>query len=212
MSRNEQSCGAVAKQITDAGFSAEHLAVDVSSKEQIASACSSILSKHERVDIIINNAGITCDDLLIRMSDEDWLDVLNTNLSSCFFWIRGLIRPMLKSRWGRIINISSVVGCIGNAGQCNYSAAKAGILGLTKSIAREVASRGITANAIAPGFIKTSMTDALDESVVDKIKENIPLRSLGDVSDVSAVVEFLSSECARYITGQVIHVDGGMYM
>lgn len=212
VSRTEQSCAGVAQSIINAGLSAEHFAVDVSSSQSVSDMCSAILSKHERVDILVNNAGITRDNLIMRMSDGDWSDVLNTNLSSSFFLTKNLVRPMIKGRWGRIINISSVVGCMGNAGQCNYSAAKAGLLGLTKSIAREVASRGITVNAIAPGFIRTSMTESLGESVVEKIKENIPLQSLGEVSDISSVVEFLCSEGARYITGQVLHVDGGMYM
>lgn len=212
VSRNEKSCSVVAQAIIDAGFSAEYQAVDVSSSELVAEACSKILSIHNKIDIIVNNAGITRDNLVMRMTDTEWIEVLNTNLSSCFFWIHGLIRPMLKEHWGRVINISSVVGSIGNAGQCNYSAAKAGILGLTKSIAREVASRGITVNAVAPGFIRTSMTEGLSESVTEKIKENIPLKFFGEVSDISAVVEFLCSEGARYITGQVVHVDGGMYM
>ncbi len=212
VSKNVQSCSAVAQLINSEGFSAEYLAVDVADNKLVAEACSTILSKYGNVDVLINNAGITRDNLIMRMSDEDWIDVLNTNLSGCFFWTKNLIRSMLKNKWGRIINISSIVGCVGNAGQCNYSAAKAGILGFTKSIAREVASRGITVNAIAPGFIRTDMTDSLNESIVEKIKENIPLKKFGEVSDISAVVEFLCSQGAQYITGQVIHVDGGMYM
>ncbi len=212
VSKNEHSCSGVAQLINEEGYSAEHISVDVSNKDLVSDACSVILNKHNCVDILVNNAGITKDNLMIRMSDEEWLDVINTNLNSCFFWIKNLLKPMLKNRWGRIINISSVVGCLGNFGQSNYAAAKAGILGLTKSIAREVASRGITVNAIAPGFICTNMTETLSESVIEKIKENIPLKRFGEVSDVSAVVEFLCSEGARYITGQVIHVDGGMYM
>ena len=144
------------------------------------------------------------------MSDDDWKDVISVNLTSCFFWIKNLLHPMIKKRWGRIINISSVVGLIGNAGQANYSASKAGIVGLTKSVAREVASRGITVNAIAPGFIESSMTEKLSDDIKSEILKNIPAKKFGTPEDVAAAVGFLCSERARYINGHVLNVDGGM--
>lgn len=212
VSKNEQSCSGSAKFINDNGGSAEYLAIDVSNGSLVSDACSEILAKYESVDILVNNVGITKDNLILRMSEEDWYDIINTNLNSCFYWTKNLLKTMTKKRWGRIINMSSVVGCVGNFGQANYAAAKAGILGFTKSVAREVASRGITVNAIAPGFICTDMTNNLSESIIEKVKESIPMKQFGDVSDISSVVEFLCSEGAHYVTGQVIHVDGGMYM
>jgi 3-oxoacyl-[acyl-carrier protein] reductase len=212
ISKNESSCGSVASSILKSGFSAEHIAVDVSDAGLVADACGSMLSKHGAVDILVNNAGITRDNVMLRMSDGEWNDVVDTNLSSCFHWTKGLLKAMVKRRAGRIINISSVVGCIGNFGQANYAAAKAGIIGFTKSVAREVATRGITANAVAPGFIRTDMTNSLEEAIVEKIMDTIPMRQLGEVGDVASVIEFLCGDGARYITGQVIHVDGGMCM
>ena len=161
---------------------------------------------------MINNAGITRDGLLLRMKDEDWDAVIGTNLSSAFYWTKGLLRPMTKKRWGRIINISSVVGLIGNAGQFNYCAAKGGMIGATKSIAKEVASRGITANAVAPGFIKTDMTNGLDDKTKEMISTTIPLKRMGEAEDIANAVKFIASEEAGYITGQVFSVDGGMVM
>jgi 3-oxoacyl-[acyl-carrier protein] reductase len=188
------------------------MAVDVSDARLVAAACENILSKHGTVDILINNAGIAKDNVMLRMSDGEWNDVINTNLNSCFHWTKGLLRAMLRKRAGRIVNISSVVGCIGNFGQANYAAAKAGIIGFTKSVAREVATRGITANAIAPGFIRTDMTNSLDEAIVEKIRDAIPMKQFGEIEDVVSSIEFLCGEGAKYITGQVIHVDGGMCM
>jgi 3-oxoacyl-[acyl-carrier protein] reductase len=188
------------------------MAVDVSDAELVAVACENILSKHGAVDILVNNAGIARDNVMLRMSDGEWSDVINTNLSSCFHWTKGLLKAMLRKRAGRIINMSSVVGCIGNFGQANYAAAKAGIIGFTKSIAREVATRGITANAIAPGFIQTDMTNSLDETIIEKIRDTIPMKQLGEIEDVVSIIEFLCGRGAKYITGQVIHVDGGMCM
>ncbi|MDR1255747.1 MAG: 3-oxoacyl-[acyl-carrier-protein] reductase [Puniceicoccales bacterium] len=212
VSKNESSCASTAAAIREAGLSGEHIAVDVSDGGLVAAACESILSKHGAVDILVNNAGIAKDNLMLRMSDDDWRDVINTNLSSCFHWTKGLLKAMVKKRAGRIINLSSVVGCAGNFGQANYAAAKAGVIGFTKSVAREVATRRITVNAVAPGFIQTDMTNALGPDIIEKIRETIPMKQLGEVEDVAAVIEFLCGDGARYITGQIIHIDGGMYM
>ena len=170
------------------------------------------MAKYGQIDILVNNAGITKDGLVMRMSDADWADVIQTNLSSAFYWVKGLLRPMTKKRWGRIVNISSVTGVQGNAGQANYAAAKAGLIGLTKTLAREFATRAITVNAVAPGFITTDMTAALPEEVQQKIKAAIPLARFGAPEDIAATVNFLCSENAGYITGQCFSVDGGMAM
>jgi len=206
------TCKKVAEEINAEGGKAEAYAVDVADREAVASTCEDILKKHETVDILINNAGITRDGLLLRMSDKDWDDVLNTNLSSSYYWTKGLLRPMTKKRWGRVINISSVVGLMGNPGQFNYCAAKAGMIGATKALAKEVASRNITANAIAPGFIKTDMTGVLDEKTSEAILGVIPLRRMGEAEDIANTCAFLASEEGGYITGQVFSVDGGMAM
>ena len=169
-----------------------------------------VISNYGRVDILVNNAGIARDQLLLRMSDEDWDAVLNVNLKSVFLCTRAVLRHMIKQRWGRIISISSIVGIVGNPGQANYAAAKAGIIGFTKTMAREVGSRGITVNALAPGFIETQMTEQLGEEQRQELMRRIPLGSLGSPQDVAEAVAFLASEEARYITGQVLGVDGGM--
>ncbi len=171
-----------------------------------------VVKQYGRVDILVNNAGITRDGLLMKMSGEDFDAVLDTNLKGAFHCIRHVARQMVKQRGGRIINISSVSGVLGNAGQVNYSASKAGIIGMTKAAARELASRGITVNAVAPGFIKTDMTDKLSDSVKEGVTAQIPLRTFGETKDVAYAVAFLASEEARYITGQVLCVDGGMAM
>ncbi|MCC5790425.1 MAG: 3-oxoacyl-[acyl-carrier-protein] reductase [Opitutales bacterium] len=212
VSQSAGSCGAAAEEINQNGGSAEALAVDVSDATAVREACESILGKHEVVDVLVNNAGITRDGLLLRMSEDDWDQVMATNLSSCFYWVKGLSRPMTRKRHGRIINISSVVGLMGNAGQVNYAAAKAGMLGFTKSLAREFAGRSVTANVVAPGFIDTDMTSSLTDEVRGKISAQIPLKRLGKADDIAAMVEFLASEEANYITGQVFTVDGGMVM
>lgn len=165
-----------------------------------------------RLDVVVNNAGITRDTLLIRMKDEDWDAVMNTNLKGAFQVIRAAARPMMKQRSGRIVNVASVVGIIGNAGQANYVAAKAGVIGLTKTAARELASRNITVNAVAPGLIQTDMTQSLGEEWTGKLLEQVPLGQIGMPDDVAAAVSWLVSDGARYVTGQVIHVDGGMVM
>ena len=163
-------------------------------------------------NILVNNAGITKDNLLMRMKDDEWEDVINTNLSGIFRMTKLCIRPMMKAKYGRIINISSVVGLAGNAGQTNYSAAKAGIIGFTRSLAKEVGSRGITVNAVAPGFIKTDMTDELSEEIHNSLLEHITLGRLGEADEIASVVNFLASDNASYITGQTVSVNGGMYM
>ena len=206
------ACEAVAEEIKQAGGNAFAYSVDVSDKVAVAKACEGILIEHECVDILVNNAGITRDGLLLRMSDGDWDDVIGTNLSSVFYWTKGLLRPMTKKRWGRVINISSVVGIMGNPGQFNYCAAKAGVIGATKSLAKEVAGRNITANVIAPGFIKTDMTEGLSDEVTEGIKKMIPLKRMGEVEDIANAVLFIASEQASYITGQVFSIDGGMVM
>lgn len=171
-----------------------------------------VIKEFGRVDILVNNAGITRDGLIMRMSEEDYDAVLNTNLKGTFNCIKFVSRQMMKQRSGRIINMSSVSGVLGNAGQANYAASKAGVIGLTKSIARELASRGVTANAIAPGFIETEMTEVLSDAVKEASVAQIPLGAFGKTDDIAAAVSFLASDAARYITGQVLHVDGGMSM
>ena len=183
---------------------------DVSSSEDVNRLVETAAGEFGRIDILVNNAGVTRDQLLMRMSDEEWDTVLNIDLKSAFLCTRAVIRHMIKARWGRIISIASVVGMVGNAGQANYASAKAGIIGLTKSIAKEVGSRGITANAIAPGYIQTKMTEQISEAQTQEMLKRIPLASLGTPRDVAEAVAFLASEEARYITGQVLNVDGGM--
>ncbi|NLD38484.1 MAG: 3-oxoacyl-[acyl-carrier-protein] reductase [Desulfatiglans sp.] len=198
--------------LNEKGIRCESFKVDVSSKSAVESFFDSVLEKYGRVDTLINNAGITRDSLLMKMSERDWDLVLNINLKSIFNCTQTIIRSMIKNRRGTIVNIASVSGQIGVAGQANYSASKAGIMGFTKAVAREVASRGITVNAVAPGFIQTEMTDALPEKVVESYLQQIPLGRLGTVQDVSETVYWLCSESASYITGQIIHVNGGLYM
>ena len=183
---------------------------DVSSADDVNRLIATTIDTYGRIDILVNNAGITRDQLLLRMSDEDWDNVLRVNLRSVFLCTRAVLRHMIKQRWGRIISIASIVGIIGNPGQANYASAKAGIIGFTKSIAKEVASRSITANAIAPGFIETTMTQKLDEKQREELKQHIPVGYFGTPRDVAEAVAFLASEEARYITGQVLGVDGGM--
>lgn len=186
--------------------------LDLSRQESIKGSFDSILKAVGRVDILVNNAGITRDGLSMRMKAEDWDMVLRVNLTGAFHAAQAVLPGMLKERWGRIINISSVVGETGNAGQANYAASKAGLIGLTKSLAQEVASRNITVNAIAPGFIDTDMTSKLSDELKQRLLVNIPMKRFGNVDDVAAAVKFLASDEAGYITGQVIRVNGGMYM
>jgi 3-oxoacyl-[acyl-carrier protein] reductase len=212
ISKSAESCGATAAAINAAGGKASALAVDVADGAAVARAAEALLAGHPSIDILVNNAGITRDGLLFRMSEADWNDVLATNLTSCFHWTKHLARPMTRARWGRIVNITSVSGVAGNAGQANYSSAKAGMIGLTKSLAREFASRNVTVNAVAPGFIRTDMTTELlkNAEVSNKILELIPLKRVGEASDVANMTAYLCSEEAGYITGQVFSVDGGM--
>ena len=183
---------------------------DISSSGDVTRLADETIATYGRIDILVNNAGITRDQLLLRMSDEDWDRVLSINLKSVFLCTRAVLRQMMKQRWGRIISIASIVGMVGNPGQANYASAKAGIIGFTRTMAKEVASRGITANAIAPGFIETDMTQRLEESRRQELMGRIPLGYLGSPRDVAEAVAFLASEEARYITGQVLGVDGGM--
>ena len=191
---------------------AEICQCDVSDYEACETFIQNVIKEYGHLDILVNNAGITRDGLLMKMSEEDFDQVINTNLKGAFNTIRFASRQMVKQRSGRIINLSSVVGVAGNAGQANYAASKAGIIGLTKSAAKELASRGITVNAIAPGFIKTDMTDVLSDKVKENIAASIPMGSMGTTEDVAKAAAFLASEDAAYITGHVLHVDGGMVM
>lgn len=202
----------VASEIRELGQQALAVKANVADAAEVAEMVQAALDKFGKLDILVNNAGITRDTLLMRMKEDDWDAVLNINLKGVFNCTKAIISPMIKQRFGRIINIASVVGLMGNAGQANYAAAKAGIIGLSKSVAREVASRGITVNCVAPGFIQTQMTDVLPENVKSKLKEQIPLGRLGQPEDIANTVVFLASEATSYITGQTIAVDGGMVM
>lgn len=209
---NIEKAEAAAEEIRAFGVKSIAIKLDVSKSEDIASAFNKFVQEFGKFDILVNNAGITKDALLIRMKDEDWDMVLNINLKGAFICSKEAIKIMAKQQYGKIINISSVVAFIGNAGQANYSASKAGIVGLTKTIAKEYAVRGIRANAVAPGFIQTAMTDGLPEKVKEEMGKMIPLGCFGLPEDVANAVVFLASKEADYITGQVIHVNGGMYM
>ena len=213
VSRSEENAKKTADEINAArSDSAKAYAVDVADHAAVQKIGAQILKDFGRVDVLVNNAGVTRDGLSMRMSMEDWDTVLDTNLKGAFNFSQAVMRSMIKQRSGRIINISSVSGLTGNAGQANYAASKAGLIGLTKTLARELASRGITANAVAPGFVVTDMTDALSEEVKQTIMSKIPLAKLGQPDDIAAAVAFLASPEANYITGQVLTVDGGMVM
>lgn len=201
-----------AREMEGLGVKAMALRLDVSSADSVSGAFESVMKEMGRVDILVNNAGITRDGLLLRMKEEDWDAVININLKGVFLCTKESVKAMARQRYGRIVNISSVVAFMGNAGQVNYSASKAGIVGLTKTVAKEYASRGITVNAVAPGFISTAMTDALPEGVKEEMKKAVPLGRFGTVQDVASAVLFLASPEAGYVTGQVLHVNGGMYM
>ena len=210
--RNAEGLNAVKDSINAQGRLAEAIVSDVSSMSSFAELTANTIDKFGRIDILVNNAGITHDNIIMRMKEEDWDSVLNINLKGCFNGIKAVTRPMIKNKWGRIINITSVIGQIGNAGQCNYAASKAGIIGLTKSMAKELGTRNITVNAVAPGYIATDMTNKLNTDLKEKMKSNIPLGRLGAPNDVAHLVCFLASEEAGYITGQTFNVDGGMVM
>ena len=201
-----------AQMIRENGGQAHFLQSDVSKLEDMNALVRRTVEEFGRVDILVNNAGITRDNLLIRMSESEWSDVLAINLSGVYNGTKAVARAMMKQRWGRIINITSVSGITGNAGQCNYSAAKAGIVGLTRSAARELATRGITVNAVAPGLIETDMTAQLPEKALEYILGNIPVKRIGKPEDVASAVLFLATDLAGYITGQVLHVNGGLLM
>jgi len=209
-SGSEQAAERTVSEIKAAGGSAESYKCNVADFEASAQMISYVTQKYEKLDILVNNAGITRDGLLMRMSEEDFDSVINVNLKGTFNCIKNVSRQMLRQKSGRIINMSSVVGIAGNAGQTNYAASKAGVIGITKSAAKELASRGITVNAIAPGYIDTDMTNVLSDSVKENIKTAIPLGRIGNVSDIARTAVFLASDDAAYITGQVISVDGGM--
>ncbi|MEE8598702.1 MAG: 3-oxoacyl-[acyl-carrier-protein] reductase [Dehalococcoidales bacterium] len=202
--------GSVAEEIKAMGGQSLAVLADVSSSSDVARLVEETIAAYGKVDILVNNAGIARDQLIIRMSDEDWDRVLSVNLKGAFLCARAVLRHMIKQRWGRIISIASIVGLVGNPGQANYASAKAGIIGFTRTVAKEVAARGITANAIAPGFIDTEMTQRLEEDWKQQLKKQIPLGYFGSPRDVAEAVAFLASEEARYITGQVLSVDGGM--
>ena len=212
VSRTAENSQKVADEVRATGRKAWAHAVDVADSKAVAIAAEKIVEDAGRVDVLVNNAGVTRDGLLMRMSEEDWDVVLNTNLRGAFSFTKAFSRAFLKQRSGRIINIASVIGLIGNAGQCNYAASKAALIGFTKSVARELASRGITVNAIAPGFIETDMTAGMKEEMKDELLKKIPLNALGQAEDIAEAALFLASPGARYITGQVLTVDGGMVM
>jgi len=201
-----------AAEIRAAGGQADIVSIDLSSAESIKAAFATASKEFGRIDILVNNAGVTKDGLAVRMKLEDFESVIQTNLTGAFLCCQQVLMPMMKERWGRIINISSVVGETGNAGQANYVSSKAGLIGLTKSLAQEMASRNITVNAVAPGFIETDMTSVLSQEIKDNLLSRIPLKRLGTANDIAAAVVFLASEHSGYITGTVIDVNGGMYM
>ncbi len=208
--RSADALKALSDEIKNAGESSDFFACDVANSQNVQETVNKILDKYKSIDILINNAGITRDNLLLRMSESDWDEVISTNLKGVFNFTKAVSRPMLKAKKGKIISIASIIGITGNAGQANYAASKAGIIGFTKSIARELASRAITANAIAPGYIETEMTGQLKDEIKADILKSIPLGRLGSVEDVARVSLFLASKEADYITGQTIVVDGGM--
>ncbi len=209
---SESGAETISKRFADAGVAGQGMRLDVSDDASVDAVVAAIAEKYGPVGVLVNNAGITRDNLLMRMKSDEWEDVVNTNLSSVYRMSKACLRPMMKAKTGRIINIASVVGSSGNAGQTNYAAAKAGMLGFTKSLAREVGSRGITVNAVAPGMIDTDMTRELPEAQRATLLASIPLGRLGQPEEIAAVVAFLASDAAGYVTGETIQVNGGMYM
>jgi 3-oxoacyl-[acyl-carrier protein] reductase len=210
--RNREKLEELVREITASGGKAAAFPMDVADEEQIKTACKTAIGQFGKIDILVNNAGITKDQLVMRMKRSDWDSVLNTNLTSAYLCIQQVIGSMLKQRWGRIVNITSIFGQMGQAGQANYAASKAGLIGLTMAIAREVASRNITCNAVAPGFIETAMTSGFSDEFKQNALKMIPLGRVGTPEDVASAVAFLSSEAADYITGHVLNVNGGMLM
>jgi 3-oxoacyl-[acyl-carrier protein] reductase len=208
---SEEGANKISKIFTENNILGKGMMLNVTNNEQISALIKSITADYGSVDILVNNAGITRDNILVRMKEDEWDDIINTNLSSVYKMSKAVLRGMIKKRSGRIISITSVVGATGNAGQSNYAAAKAGIMGFTKSLAREVGVRGITVNAIAPGFIKTDMTDALPDDQKEALASQIPLARLGTVDEIAQSVLFLAGESGSYITAQTLHVNGGIY-
>ena len=208
---SEKGAGAITKQFEELDISGQGMILNVTDNNNIAELIKNINEKYGTVDILINNAGITRDNILIRMKQEEWDEIINTNLASVFKMSKAVLRGMMKKKSGRIVSITSVVGAMGNSGQTNYAAAKAGIMGFTKSLAREVGSRGITVNTVAPGFIQTDMTDALPDEQKKALSSQIPMARLGTVEEIAQTVLFLAGEGGSYITSQTLHVNGGMY-
>ncbi len=209
---SESGADKISARFAEKGISGEGMLLNVTDADSVTSILKAIQEKYKAPEILINNAGITKDNLLMRMSEDEWFDVINTNLSAIYRLSKGCLRGMMKARWGRIINISSVVGSMGNPGQSNYAATKAGVAGFARSLAKEVGSRNITVNTISPGFIETDMTDALSEEQKALMLSAVPLGRLGQPAEIAEVVKFLASDAAGYITGENIHVNGGMYM
>jgi 3-oxoacyl-[acyl-carrier protein] reductase len=209
---NDDAAEETAEAVRAAGVACEVFKGDVASPEDVQALFKGVSDVFGRVDILVNNAGITRDNIMMRMKEDEFDEVLRTNLGGTYLCTRAALRPMVRARWGRIVNVSSVVGLVGNAGQANYAASKAGIIGFTKSVAREVAKRGITANAVAPGYVETELTGSLPEEVKDQIRSQVPMGRFGEAEEVAEVVVFLAGEGAGYVTGQTIAVDGGMTM
>nr|WP_133127094.1 3-oxoacyl-ACP reductase FabG [Legionella nagasakiensis] len=208
----DQGAAAISRAFQQESLAGHGVVLDVTNKESVEQMMTQLSDQNQLPNILVNNAGITCDNLLLRMEDEEWYRVIETNLNSVFRLTKACLKPMFRARWGRIISIGSVVGISGNSGQTNYTAAKAGLIGFSKSLAQEIGSRGITVNVVAPGFIDTDMTAALPDMVKEEMLKRIPLRRLGKVEDIAEVVAFLASDHGNYITGETIHVNGGMYM
>lgn len=208
----EQGAAGIGKMFQQENLTGEGVALDVTSNSNVENLMTLLSDQGKLPGILINNAGITSDNLLLRMEDEEWYRVIETNLNAVFRLSKACIKPMFRARWGRIINIGSVVGSSGNSGQANYTAAKAGVVGFSKSLAQEMGSRGITVNVVAPGFIDTDMTAALPDLIKEEMLKRIPMKRLGKVEDIAELVAFLASDSANYITGETIHVNGGMYM
>ncbi|MGD6962887.1 3-oxoacyl-[acyl-carrier-protein] reductase [Fictibacillus phosphorivorans] len=211
-SGSEAKANEVVNEIKENGGTAFAIKADISSSEDVTNMVKTVVDEFGSLDVLVNNAGITRDNLLMRMKEEDWDAVINTNLKGVFLTTKAVTRQMMKQRKGRIINIASIVGVSGNAGQANYVAAKAGVIGLTKTAAKELSSRGITVNAIAPGFIETDMTGKLEEGIKSEMLRSIPLARFGQPDDIASAAAFLASDASSYITGQTLHVDGGMVM